>query len=103
MSVNAVLLAAAALVVGYLLGRVDALLATLRGQSYNTPPGFFAKKSAPQLNPAASGIKIDERKVVTEIRTDTLAKTQDIQLGTQIVAQDDINAAVNKLAQLKRS
>jgi hypothetical protein len=91
----------AAFVAGYLLGRMETILAALRGQSNNAPQGFFAKTGAPP--PPRPQIEIDERKVVTEINTDTLTKTQDIQLGKQVVASDDIHASVNKLAQLKRS
>lgn len=80
---------------------MDTLLATLRGQA-NAPQGFFAKTGAPaQL--ARAAIEIDERKVVSQINTDTLQNVTQIQLGKQVVASDDINASVNKLAQLKRS
>lgn len=89
-------------VLGYLTGRLDVLLGLLRRQQAGAPQGFFAKNDV--RNPSAkANIEIDERKVVTEIRTDTLHKTQNIQLGKQVVASDDINASVSKLASLKRS
>lgn len=93
---------------GYLLGRMETLLAAVRGQTNSAPQGFFAKTAGPGRQTAAqttptARIEIDERKVVTDIKTDTFNKTQNIQLGKQVVAADDINASVNKLAQLKRS
>jgi hypothetical protein len=91
----------AAFVAGYLLGRMETILAAVRGQSSNVPQGFFAKTVAPR--PPRPQIEIDERKVVTEIRTDTLSKTQDIQLGKQVVQADNLEASASKLAQLKRS
>lgn len=108
MTSTALALAAAAFVVGYLLGRVELLLLTLRNQPINTPQSFFAKTTGRQAqngggSHSAAPIAIDERKIVTDIKTDTLSKTQNIQLGKQVVAADDINASVNKLAQLKRS
>lgn len=80
---------------------MDTLLATLRSQANNAPQGFFAKTSGPARAQFSPDIQIDERKVVSRIETETLQKVTDIQLGKQVVASDDINASVNKLAQLK--
>jgi hypothetical protein len=82
---------------------MDTLLAALRGQASNAPQGFFAKTSSPERAHNATRIEIDERTVVSQIKTDTLQNVTQVQLGKQVVAQDDINASVNKLAQLKRS
>lgn len=102
MTLTSFALAAAAFGAGYLLGRIDTLLTRLRGQNINAPQGFFAKTDA-TARAVAPAISIDERKVVTDIRTDTLHKTQDVQFGKAVVAADDINASVSKLASLKRS
>lgn len=100
MTPTALAVAVAAFVAGYFLGRMETLLAAIRGQSNSAPQGFFAK-TEPTRKAPASAVEIDERKVVVQIKTDSLQKVTDIQLGKQIVAADDINASVNKLAQLK--
>lgn len=106
MTLPAALIVLTAFVLGYLLGRVELLLDAIRGSGMQRSSGFFAKTSttnrtAPQ-NPV-SAIEIDERKVVSQIKTDSLQKVTDIQLGKQVVAQDDIDASANRLATLKRS
>lgn len=104
MTLSSLALAVAAFVAGYLTGRLDTLLGVLRGQTNNTPQGFFAKTGSQArgaAQAAAPDIAIDERKVVSQIKTDTFQKVTDIQLGKQVVATDDIGASVNKLAQLK--
>lgn len=90
---------------GYITARVTALLSELRSQQPGACQGgacrgFSVKNSTSQPRAA---ISIDERTVVTDIKTDTLAKTQDIQLGKQSVQADNLEASVRKLAQLKRS
>lgn len=100
MTITALVTGIACFVAGYITGRLDSLLGVLRSQPGSAPQGFSVKNNAA---PPRAAISIDERKVVTDIKTDTLAKTQDIQLGKQVVAADDIHASVNKLAQLKRS
>lgn len=103
MTPTALALAAAAFVAGYLLGRMETLLAVLRGQTHSAPQGFFAKTKSPEQAPLVANIEIDERKVVSQIDTNSLQNVTQIQLGKQVVAADDINASVNKLAALKRS
>lgn len=103
MTLISVTLVAVIFVIGYLVGRLDTLLTTLRAQVNNAPQGFFAKTDGAQRGLRPAAIAIDESKIVTEIRTDTLNKTTDIQFGKQLVATDDINAAVNKLSALKRN
>lgn len=101
MTLTSFALAVAAFVAGYLLGRMETLLAALRGQANNAPQGFFAKTKGPERSQFAPDIAIDERKIVAQIKTDTLQNVTQVQLGKQIVAADDIHASVNKLAQLK--
>lgn len=102
MTPTSLALAAAAFVAGYLTGRLDTLLGVLRGHANNAPQGFFAKTSGPAAPPKAA-IEIDSRKIVSQIDTNALQNVTQIQLGKQVVAADDINASVNKLAALKRS
>ncbi len=80
---------------------MDTLLAALRGQASNAPQGFFAKTKGQERAQFASDIEIDSRKIVSQIDTNALKNVTQIQLGKQVVAQDDIHASVNKLAQLK--
>lgn len=46
-------------------------------------------------------ISIDTGKYVGDINTDTLQKTQQLELGKTTQTQDDISSSVSKLAQLK--
>lgn len=103
MTLTSLIAAAVAFAVGYLLGRTDLLMGALRNQASNAPQGFFAKTKGPAPTRVLTDIAIDERKVVSQIKTDTLQNVTQVQLGKQVVAQDDINASVSKLAQLKRS
>ena len=92
-------------VLGYLVGRADTIYRAVR-DTYAPQPksGFFANNAAePGKSYTGSKISIDERTVVTDIKTDSMTKTQDLALGKQSVQQDNIGASVNKLAQLKRS
>lgn len=108
MTLTTILIALAAFALGYLLGRVELLLDSVRGSNMPQNAGFFAKTSTVRAQRDAVSaptpvIEIDERKVVSQIETDTLQKVTDIQLGKQVVASDDINAAVSKLSSLKRN
>lgn len=100
MTVTLLITGCVAFAAGYITGRLDTLLSVLRGQQPGAVQGFSVKNNSSQPRAA---INIDERKVVMDIKTDTLAKTQDIQLGKQSVQADNLETSVNKLAQLKRS
>lgn len=99
-----VLIAQAAFILGYLCGRVGRLTSIVKEE----PKGFFAQKPVNKkraADPAVFGsplkIDIDERKIVSQINTDTLQKVTQTDLGAKTVVTDDINASVNRLAQLK--
>lgn len=98
-----VLIAQAALVLGYICGRLSHLTNSVK----EAPQGFFAQnpvakpRRATEPAPAAAQIDIDERKIVSQINTDTMQKVTQVELGTKTAVADDINVSVNKLAQLK--
>lgn len=99
-----VLVVQAAFVLGYLCGRVGALTNSVKA----TPTGFFAdnpvskpRRSEPAPVTPAVKVDIDERKIVSQINTDTMQKVTQIELGTKTAVADDINVSVNKLSQLK--
>jgi hypothetical protein len=108
MIVQYVLLALGALVLGYIAGRVDSLHSRLRGleQNQQVPRYELAKpkKWLTQDDAAPkAGISIDTSKVVTKVDTVGMEKLTDAALGETTSVQDDINAAANRLANLKRS
>lgn len=101
------LIAAASFVLGYIAGRVDLLV--VRGLGQEVGGGLLMEsraapantlRAAMKENPATK-IEIDSGKYVGQISTDTLQKTQQLELGKTTHAQDDINSSVSKLAQLK--
>ena len=56
-----------------------------------------------QITPRISKIEIDDRKFITEVKTDSLEKKFD-DLGKTTLAKDDaLSANVSKLASLKKS
>jgi hypothetical protein len=96
-----------AFALGYLTGRADSLYRALRDR-YAPPPkaGFFADapRAERELAPRqAPKISIDERKVVSEISTAGIERSEQAaqQIGTKTVQSDNIDASVSKLAQLK--
>jgi hypothetical protein len=64
----------------------------------NRPKGFFTQEAE---NKAKSKITIDDKKFVTDIRTDGLEKKYD-QLGELKTSTDSITNSVNKLKNMKR-
>lgn len=101
------LFAAFGFVLGYIAGRVDLLVA--RGLGRETGGGLALESRAAPANTlraamreaAPAKIEIDTGKYVGEINTNTLQKTQQLELGKTTQTQDDINSSVSKLAQLK--
>jgi hypothetical protein len=97
-------------IVGYIVGRLDLIYRTLstfrkmensqfakRESRQKKPRDFFSEEpAAPKTK-----IEIDERKYVSAIKTDDLARTNDKTLGKITTTEDDIGASVSKLAQLK--
>lgn len=96
--------AAVGLLIGYALGRLDLLvfLTKCRELGVATPsvakPRSFFDQPEPKKSAA---VDIDTRKFVNPVKTDDLTKSGDTSLGKTTVAQDDIQASVSKLAQLK--
>lgn len=93
-----------AFALGYLVGRVDWLVCLLREKAPAGPPGFFQKNKpgAPhetaQRKPVAD---IDSSKFVAPISTAGMERTDTAALGKTTTTEDDIQASVSKLAQLK--
>lgn len=99
-----VLIAQTALVLGYICGRLSHLTRSVK----EAPQGFFAQNPAAKpklgndaIRPVVAQIDIDDRKIVSQINTDTMQKVTQTELGTKTAVADDINVSVNKLAQLK--
>lgn len=95
------------LVVGYAIARLDGIYSLLRQQPVNTlptPSSFFATKLDKRQAAAAervAQVSIDESKFVTDIKTDTIQKVNELALGKTTTQQDTINQSVSKLAHLK--
>jgi hypothetical protein len=92
---------------GYIIGRLDLIYRTLRlftpaAASANKPADFFSKVTAEdKAFHVKPKIDIDDSKFVAPIKTDNLAKTSDAALGKITTTEDDIEASVSRLAQLK--
>lgn len=105
--VVAVVAGLAGLVFGYVIARLDGIYSLLREQPVNnlpTPSSFFAKKrdkAQAAVEAKVGQIAIDDRKFVTDIKTDNISKVTDVELGKKTTQQDTINQSVSKLAQLK--
>ena len=101
---TALFLLCAGYVLGYIVGRLDLIYGALRcaGLGGSDKPStvsrdFFSQQAAAPK----TKIEIDERKYVGAVKTDNLVKTSEAGIGKTTVAQDDIQASVSKLAQLK--
>lgn len=104
----ALIAAVSCFVLGYLVGRVDLLVSLTRKQESSQPQGFFAINKPKQRDyvdepesQLCNRIEIDERKVVSQISTDTIQKVTQIELGTKTTVADDVSGAAGRLAQLK--
>ena len=81
------------LIVGYILGKV-----TKNHGVYNTrPKSFFDSNHEDNVS---NKILIDNTKVVTDIKTDSLEKKYD-QLGTKVQSTENISSAIDKLKNMK--
>ena len=97
--------AAIGLLVGYIVGRLDFLVFLTKcsdspaaATAATTKPRSFFDQ--PEAKPKAA-LDIDTRKFVNPVKTDDLTRSADTSLGKTTVANDDIQASVSKLAQLK--
>lgn len=101
----------AGVILGYLLARLDAIYTLLRAKQESgllleqrQPSSFFAKKHDREraaVQEKIGGISIDTSTFVTEIKTDTMQKVNDVAMGKTTTQSDTINQSVSKLAQLK--
>lgn len=81
--------------IGYLFGQ----LSKANGVTNNSPKSFFKQQDA--NNKEIRPISIDNKKFVTEIRTDDLEKKYD-SLGDIKSTPENISDSVNKLKNLKK-
>lgn len=103
-----VLVVAGSVLLGYVVGRLDWLVARLASgvvrEAAPALPVTNTLRAAMKETAAAAGkgkIEIDTGKYVGSINTATLQKTQQLELGKTTQTQDDISSSVSKLAQLK--
>lgn len=82
-------------ILGYLFGKSKNL------GSNNNPVGFLSKHKNTKEISQKIDIDIDERKIVTKINTDNIEKKYD-SLGQKQTSDNDINASINKLKNLKK-
>lgn len=80
--------------IGYLLCRI-----THNGVTNNSPQSFFTKLKDDKI--VNSTISIDDKKFVTDIRTDGLERKYET-LGDIKKTEENISNSVNKLKNLKR-
>lgn len=101
-----ILLVVGSVALGYVIGRLDWLVARLAGTVAPDITSFAPKtntlRAAMHENtPVKNKIEIDAGKYVGGIDTQGMQKTQDIALGKTTKTDDDISSSVSKLAQLK--
>lgn len=102
------LIVAGSVALGYAIGRLDWLVARMAGIVPTCAPTTSVHPATNTLRaamkesaPGKGKIEIDTGKYVGAINTETLQKTQQLELGKTTQTQDDINSSVSKLAQLK--
>jgi hypothetical protein len=96
-------------VLGYVVGRVDFIYRTVHllaghvaGIVETKQPDFFTKTAAEDRREGARAkIAIDASKFVSATKTDSLVKSSETTLGKTTQTDDDIQASVSRLAQLK--
>lgn len=85
---------------GYLVGRVDLIICKF-GESPVSSGGFNFKLKTDSAGKVKTNVSIDESTFVGAIDTGGLAKTSDTAIGKVTATNDDIQASVSRLAQLK--
>jgi len=107
MSVMALLCCLGAFALGYIMGRVNLLVSTLAEKPPAGPTGFFQKNRPNALRENAETksrapvADIDSSKFVAPISTAGMERKDTAELGKTTTTEDDIQASVSKLAQLK--
>jgi len=101
-----VLVVAGSVALGYVIGRLDWLVARVAGGVARdvvtvAPKTNTLRAALNDSAPSRGKIEIDAGKYVGGINTNGMQKTQDIALGKTTQTQDDISSSVSKLAQLK--
>lgn len=103
------LLLGLAFVVGYLVGRLDFIAARLAAP-HAAPPAIGTAQWNNQLRETRRGVPVQEAsvkidindtKVVLPVDTSGIKKVSDVELGKTQTVADNVNAAADKLAQLK--
>ena len=88
---------------GYIIAKLNnPIISNTISNQQEKPPSFLSQvnKEEKKIN---KKIEIDDKKFITEIKTDTLEKKFN-ELGKKTVAQDEsLSANVSKLASLKKS
>lgn len=96
-----------AFTLGYIVGRVNLLVYLLGDKEQAGPVGFFQKNTPRALRENAENsakakvADIDSSKFVAPISTAGMERTDTAALGKMTTTEDDIQASVSKLAQLK--
>jgi hypothetical protein len=98
-----------AFVAGYIVGRLDFVVGRLAAANSTAHPvgtpqwnaHLRASRGSMPLSEPAVKIDINDTKVVLPVDTSGMQKASDVELGKTVAIKDDVNAAANKLAQLK--
>lgn len=95
---------------GFIVGKFSAPQMMQAMQAQNTinassekPTSFLSKANTETKQEKNRKIEIDDRKFITDIKTDSLEKKFD-ELGNKMVTKDEnLSANINKLASLKKN
>lgn len=110
-STTYLVVAVIAFIVGYIVGRIDSIYATLTGQktsggtflmAASSDPSAAKKAAQKEAEARVAKVSIDSTTVVTPVKTDTMQKVSDVAIGSVTKQSDTLDASVSKLAQLKR-
>ena len=86
-------------ILGYLFGRLDEIIRLLKSPESSS---FVAGIAREQKASPRRRVEIDEKKFVVDISTEGMESRGEQKLGDVVKSNDDISAASNKLAQLKK-
>jgi len=86
------------IILGYAIGRIDLLKSILTRSDAASASSLFSPSTQKK---SMKRVEIDERTYVTKVDDDAL-QSSGASLGKTTSTQDDIGAASNKLAQLKK-
>lgn len=95
-------------VLGYIVGRLDLVYRTVQLFAAHIsdvvaekPKDFFRKVADEDKPKAANKVEINNSKFVAAVKTDSLTKSNETAIGKTVTTDDDIQASVSRLAQLK--